>query len=494
MKQLCFYQQNNRVNKNLIILTNTHRLIKIFPLYLLVVIFLLYSCKKEESKEKSRLEKIKEAGKLVAVTDYNSTNYFIYRGKPMGYQYDLLKRLAEHMDVELEIKVNKNLEQSFKSLQKGEIDILAFNLTVTEKRKSEFNFTNPYTQTRQVLVQRKPANWRRMTKREIELSVVRNQLDLKGKVIYVRANSSYEQRLRNLNEEIGGGINIVEREDYTEDQLISLVSRGEIDYTVCDENIAKVNSTYYPNIDIKTAISFPQNLAWGVPRGADSLLQTINSWIDDFKPTLEYALIYNKYFKNRKSALIWKSEYYTISSGKISPYDDLIKKYSKTIDWDWRLLASLIYQESRFKPTARSWAGAYGLMQLMPSVIQRFDVENKASPEDNIRGGVKFLKWLENQIDKKGIKGGEEKIKFVLGSYNVGLGHILDARRLTDKYGKNPDVWDNNVEVYILKKANPEYYNDEVVYYGYCRGSETYNYVKQILDRYDHYKNIIEKN
>lgn len=429
----------------------------------------------------------------MAVTDYNSTNYFIYRGKPMGYQYELLKRLAEHLDVELEIKVNRDLQESFKSLQNGELDVLAFNLTVTEERKSQFNFTVPYTQTRQVLVQRKPENWRQMTHREIELSVVRNQLELKGKVIYVRANSSYEQRLRNLNEEIGGGIKIIEKDNYSEEQLISLVARGEIDYTICDENIAKVNSTYYPNIDVKTAISFPQNLAWGVPKGADSLLIAINTWLEGFKGTLDYALIYNKYFKNRKSAIIWKSDYYTISSGKISPYDDLIRHYSQTIDWDWRLLASLIYQESRFKPRARSWAGAYGLMQLMPSVIRRFGVENKSSPEDNIQGGVKFLDWLDNQIKKKGIKDEEERRKFVLASYNVGLGHILDARRLAEKYGKDPDIWYDNVEVYILKKSNPEYYNDEVVYYGYARGTETYNYVRQILDRYEHYKNIIDK-
>jgi membrane-bound lytic murein transglycosylase F len=469
-----------------------HHLKKYLPIFFLPL-FLFISCKKEPVQKKSRLEKIKERGRIVAVTDYNSTNYFIYRGKPMGYQYELLKRLAEHLDVELEIKVNRDLQESFKSLQNGELDVLAFNLTVTEERKSQFNFTVPYTQTRQVLVQRKPENWRQMTHREIELSVVRNQLELKGKVIYVRANSSYEQRLRNLNEEIGGGIKIIEKDNYSEEQLISLVARGEIDYTICDENIAKVNSTYYPNIDVKTAISFPQNLAWGVPKGADSLLIAINTWLEGFKGTLDYALIYNKYFKNRKSAIIWKSDYYTISSGKISPYDDLIRHYSQTIDWDWRLLASLIYQESRFKPRARSWAGAYGLMQLMPSVIRRFGVENKSSPEDNIQGGVKFLDWLDNQIKKKGIKDEEERRKFVLASYNVGLGHILDARRLAEKYGKDPDIWYDNVEVYILKKSNPEYYNDEVVYYGYARGTETYNYVRQILDRYEHYKNIIDK-
>lgn len=459
---------------------------------LLVVVFSCVSCKEEQKTIDNRLEKIQESGKIIAVTDYNSTNYFIYRGEPMGYQYELLQRFADHMNLKLEIKVNKDLQESFKLLQDGEVDLLAFNLTVTEGRKDKMDFTIPYTQTRQVLVQRKPENWRSMSKQEIEKNVIRNQLELNGKVVYVRANSSYEQRLRNLNEEIGGGIKIIRKEDYSEEQLISLVERGEIDYTVCDENIAKVNSTYYPDIDIETAISFSQNVAWGVPQEADSLLAAVNSWLINFKNTLDYALIYNKYFRNRKSALIYTSEYYTVSSGKISQYDDLIKKYSKEIGWDWRLLASLIYQESRFNPRARSWAGAYGLMQLMPSVIQRFNVKDEFSPEENIRGGVEFISWLEERFEKRDILDEEQQRKFILASYNVGLGHILDARRLAEKYDKNPNIWDNNVEEFILKKADPEYYTDEVVYYGYARGSETYNYVRQILDRYDHYVNLIE--
>jgi membrane-bound lytic murein transglycosylase F len=473
-----------------------HRYIflKITAFLPLLLLSALFSCKQEvpEKEPDNRLQKIRQAGKLVAITDYNSTNYFIYRGKPMGFQYDLLKRFAGHLDVQLEIKVNKELEKSFQLMEEGESDLLAFNLAITEARKKRIDFTIPYTQTRQVLVQRKPEGWKSMTEREIERHLLRNQLELNDKVVYVRSNSSYATRLRNLSEEIGGGIRIIEKENYSEEQLIALVARGEIDYTVCDENVAKVNSTYYPNLDVQTAISFPQNLAWGVPEKADSLLVVVNNWLRDFKNTLDYNLIYNKYFRNRKSALIRKSDYYSISSGKISPYDEIIKQHSEDIDWDWRLLASLIFQESRFNPTAESWAGAYGLMQLMPSVVKRFDVTDKTSPSQNIRGGVDFLQWLDEQIRKRGIKDEKERIKFILASYNVGLGHVLDARRLTEKYDGSPDKWEN-VKEYILKKSNPEYYKDEVVYYGYCRGIETYNYVEEILDRYEHYKNLIDK-
>ena len=180
-----------------------------------------------------------------------------------------------------------------------------------------------------------------------------------------------------------------------------------------------------------------------------------------------------------------------MNSGKVSRYDEYIKKYSEEIGWDWRLLASLIYQESRFSPEVKSWAGAYGLMQLMPITAKRFGVNAKSTPEKQIEAGVEFIKWLDKRFEKQGIKDRNERTKFVLASYNVGLGHILDAQRLAKKNGKNPNVWENNVDEYVLKKSNPKFYKDPVVKYGYCRGSETYTYVYEILDRYEHYKNII---
>jgi membrane-bound lytic murein transglycosylase F len=152
----------------------------------------------------------------------------------------------------------------------------------------------------------------------------------------------------------------------------------------------------------------------------------------------------------------------------------------------------MIYQESRFDPAVESWAGAFGLMQLMPTTAHRYGVDQKSAPNENIREGVRFIKWLDQRFEKNGIKPEEERIKFVLASYNVGLGHVLDAQRLAEKNGKDPKKWDRNVDEFILKKSNPKYFLDPVVEYGYCRGEETYNYVFQIIDRYEHYKNFIE--
>ena len=148
-----------------------------------------------------------------------------------------------------------------------------------------------------------------------------------------------------------------------------------------------------------------------------------------------------------------------------------------------------MYQESRFQPNVKSWAGAFGLMQFMPSTASRFGINPNSSNEQQIRAGVKFLMWLEERFDN--IESRDEKIKFTLAAYNVGLGHIIDARNLAEKNGSNPDIWDDNVDKYLLSKSDPEFYNDPVVKYGYCRGKETYAYVRDIMERYEHYSNLI---
>jgi len=434
------------------------------------------------------LDIIKEKGKIVVLTDYNSTSYFIYRGQPMGYQYELLQELADYFGLQLEVIVSNDLNHSFNKLETGDIDLIAANLTVTKQRKQIMDFTIPHSKTRQVLVQRKPDKWETLDKKSLESSLIRDQLDLAGKTIYVQANSSHAFRLRNLSGEIAEKINIVEADEEVE-HLISLVANRDIDFAVSDENVAQVNQYYYQNIDVETPVSFHQNLAWAVRKNSGKLLTEINEWLVHFKQTREYKLIYAKYFQNNRSAQIVESDYYTLTSGRISAYDDYIKTYSEEIGWDWRLIASLMYQESRFKPNVRSWAGAFGLMQMMPSTASRFGITPNSSHEQQIRAGIEFLMWLELRLDY--IEDHDEKIKFTLAAYNVGLGHIVDARNLAEKNGSNPDIWDDSVDKYLLSKSDPEFYNDPVVKYGYCRGKETYAYVRDIMERYEHYRNLI---
>ena len=437
----------------------------------------------------SNFDRIREEGLLKVVTDYNSISYFIYRGQPMGFQFEMLQALADYLELELDVSVSNDLTKNFRDLYSGEVDLIAMNLTVTANRKQQVNFTSPLLQTRQVLVQRKPDHWKDMNTKQLESNVLRNQLNLAGKTVYVQAGSVYARRLTTLSNDIGGDIRINEVQLEAE-QLIQRVALGEIDYTICDENVGLVNSTYFPQLDVNTAVSFPQYVAWAVNLDSDSLKAEIDIWISEFKNTTRYSLLYSKYFRNRHTYRNIHSEHYALSSGKISKFDNIMKEECELINWDWRLLASMVYQESRFNPEAVSWAGAMGLMQLMPGTALNYGVTMESPPREHVKAGIKFINWLnERFVDE--IPEEEERIKFILASYNIGYGHIQDARRLAKKNGDDPDTWIGNVEVWLLKKSDPDFYSDPVVKYGYARGIETYNYVREILERYEHYKNII---
>ncbi|WP_066631539.1 MltF family protein [Labilibacter marinus] len=466
----------------------------------LLVACVMVSCTTKTSKTEQEevkqeitfdLEEIQQRGKLKVITDYNSTNYFIYKGRPMGYQLELLEELCNNLNIKLEVIVSNDVDENIADLQSGRIDLIAQNLTVTRERSKIIQFTEPHTFSRQVLVQRKHENKKDKRDKERFNELIRNQLDLAGKTIYVQKGSSYVTRLRHLSDEIGDSINVVEIPDYEAEQLIDLVAEGEIEFTICDENLAKVNLNYYDNIDIETAISFPQKIAWGLRKTSPDLLHVINNWLVRFRKTTKYRLIYKKYFENRRSTHIVDAGFNSLKGGLVSKFDEIIKKESETIDWDWRLVAALIYQESRFLPEVKSWAGAQGLMQLMPETAQTFGVSDVTSPEQNIRGGIKFIKWLDSRLTLR-IDDPEERLKFILASYNVGLGHVLDAMRLAEKNGKNPKIWEDNVDYYLLNKSQPVYFNDPVVQFGYCRGAEPYAYVIEILDRYEHYKNLMD--
>ncbi|WP_027585910.1 transporter substrate-binding domain-containing protein [Prolixibacter bellariivorans] len=440
----------------------------------------------------NELDRVLKDGKLKAVVDYNSTNYFVYRGRPMGFQYELLKALAKNMGVTLEINVRNNLEETFNDLNAGRVDLVAKNLTITKERNQIVSFTYPLGQTRQVLVQRKPKDWRQMTEEQIDQHLVRNQLDLAGKTVYVQQNTAYAERMRSLSDEIGAEINLKEDSVYGVEQLVAMVAEGKIDYTVCDENVGKVNEGYYPNLDVKTPVSFPQYLAWAVRKNAPSLKKYIDKWIKDFRKTDDYRKLYNKYFRNPRTASIVQSNYYSLNGNQLSRYDSIIKVDSRKIHWDWRLVASIIYQESRFDPHAESWAGAVGLMQLMPETAEWFNVDDMMDPKQNIYGGTQMLSWLDNYFSDD-IPDKTERLKFVLASYNVGLGHVLDARRLARKYGKDPNIWDGNVDYFLLHKSVAKYYKDPLVKWGYCRGEEPYKYVKEVWERYLHYRNLVKE-
>ena len=436
---------------------------------------------------------IKAEGVLRALTTYSGTSYFLYRGKAMGFEYELLQRFAEYLGVELEIIVTSNIDSLVKKLNDGEVDLIAHTLTITSERKKKVNFTDYLYLTNQVLVQKKPDNWRNMKWNKVEKTLVHDAIELIDDTVSVRKNTSYFQRLNNLSSEIGGEIIIDTLSgSLATDEIIKMVVDGDIKYTIADKNIASINASYYPILDIDVPISFSQRIAWAVRSNSPNLLVAANEWLKEFKKEVDYNVIFNKYFKNTRAfkARI-KSDFYSLNNNKISKYDEIIKKNAAIIEWDWRLLASLIYQESQFDPHAKSWAGAHGLMQIMPATAKELGVKDRSNPEQVIQGGAKYLKMLYDRFDM--VEDSVQRIKFSMASYNCGYGHVTDAQNLAEKRGIDQNIWDDHIDNIILELSYPKNYNDPVVKYGYVRGTEPYNYVVNIFDRYDHYKKFIEK-
>lgn len=439
------------------------------------------------------LELTIEPGTLHVLMDNNIASYYIQQGQPRGFDYEMLKWYCKDHGIRLSIDVIPNFDYILDSLVAGKGDLAAGNLTITGDRLKRVHFSHPLHYTRQVLVQRiTPEARRSRTVRKEWL--VDHILELDGKTVYVNKTSAFSERLKGIATENGIEINIAEvSADVSYTRLIEMVSEGDIDLTVADENIAKLHRAFYPNIDINTPISLTQAIAWAIPEGHDSLQASINTWLDSKLSTSRYNIIYNKYFG--QSGRHDRRSLGEIQNGIISPFDDIIKKRATEMNWDWRLLAAMIQQESRFNPNAESRFGAAGLMQVMPNTSERFGVSGPDifNPELNIKAGTGFLLWLEDYWSKK-LSDTTDIIPFCLASYNVGLGHVIDARNLALKYGLKPDVWKDNVEVMLKNKMLPKYYQDPVVEHGYCRGSEPYHYVRHVMDTYQYYIEFTDNN
>lgn len=437
------------------------------------------------------LEAIKEDGILRASVVYSSTSYFLYRGQAMGFEYDLLTQLAEHLGLKLELVVSSNLDTQFEVLNRGDVDLIAHGMTITNQRKWEVDFTEHLYLTRQVLVQKKPDNYLNMSWGSVQKKLIHDPIELIDKTISIRKNSSYIERILSLSNEIGGNI-IIDTLDskLSTDEIIDMVANGEIEYTIADENLAKINASFNPILKIDVPISFSQRIAWVTRKKSPLFRKVVNEWIVSQRRKRNFNVTYNKYFKNKRTfKQRIRSNYYSLKNNQISKYDNLIKIHADKIGWDWRLLASQVYQESRFDPVAKSWAGAKGLMQVMPATAKSLGITDVSDPHESIRGGTDYLDRLYNKFTD--INDSINRIKFSLASYNCGYSHVRDAQRLAVENDLDATIWSENVETMILALSLPKNYNKPFIKYGYVRGKEPANYIEQIFERYDHYKQFI---
>ena len=438
------------------------------------------------------LDEIKKDGVLRALVVYSSTSYFLYRGETMGFEYELLKRLATHLDLKLEIIISDDLDSEFEVLNRGDVDLIAHGMTITNQRKWEVDFTEYLYLTKQVLVQKNPDNYRNMSWGTLQKHIIHDAIELIDDTVSIRRNSAYYERLISLANEIGGTI-VIDTLDgqLTTGEIIDMVADGEIKYTIADENLAKINAAYRPILNIEVPISFSQRIAWVTRKKSKKFKAVVNTWIKSQRKKTSYNVIYNKYFKNKRSfQRRTKSDYYSLKNNQISQYDDLIKKNAEKIGWDWRLLASQIYQESKFDPEANSWAGAEGLMQVMPATAESLGIKNPTDPKESIRGGAMYLNQIHDQFTQ--VPDSLNRIKLSMAAYNCGFGHVRDAQRLAEKNGLDPNIWTDNVEPMLLELSLPKHYNKPFIKYGYVRGSEPVKYIDKIFERYENYKTFIE--
>ncbi|WP_111670930.1 MltF family protein [Algoriphagus litoralis] len=423
------------------------------------------------------LPAIQSRGTLRAAVDNNSTSYYIYRGRRMGYEFELLRDLGKSLGVQLELVVLEDIDEAFDYLDAGKVDVIAMNLENTNDRRNRAAFTHYLGTMSTVVVGKKTSN-APMTWQEIG-----------SDTLFVRKGTVYSDQLNAIKDSLNLAFTIQETVEH-EENLIDQIAENSIKWTVADRNIAKANQTYYPGLDATLKVSENGTVSWAVRRNAPLLLEEINSWLEEKKKRFIPEL-YAKYFLSSRNSLFRStSPFSSLAGNRISVFDELIKENSKELGWDWRLLAALVYKESGFDTTALSYAGAEGLLQLMPVTLARFGVTDPSDPSQSLQGGVKYLQYLD-KFWRARVPDANERIRFILASYNIGQGHVEDAWRLTMKYGKNTQSWED-VSYFLNLKSDPEFYRDPMVKSGFAKGHIAVNYVRDILNLFESYKDLVE--
>ena len=420
---------------------------------------------------------------LIVGTLYSPTSYFYYKEDTMGYEYERICNFARDKKLATRFVIAHNMEAAIAMLDSGTIDVIAYEIPVTAEYRNRVLSCGIENITHQILVQPRSD------------TMVTDVTQLIGRDVYVERNSKYEARLRNLDDELGGGIRIhtVEEDTLIADDLVEMVANGELPLTIVDSDIARLNRTYYNNIDISLEVSFPQRSAWAVKKGNQWLADTITAWARGEQAKPAYKLILKRYFELSKRGITDDDpEIISVSDnlrrGFISPYDNIFRHHAATIGWDWRMLAAQAWVESKFRNDVVSWAGARGLMQLMPRTARAYGItlEETTDPDKNVGAAVRSISDLDRSLTRL-VPDPKERLNFIIAAYNSGIGHIYDAIALARKYGKNPAMWFDNVEEAVLWKANPEFYNDPVCRFGYFRGRQTVDYVRNVTRYYQLY-------
>lgn len=460
-----------------------------------------------EPRVERDLAEIRERDTLEVLTTYNSTGYFIYRGETMGFEHDLLRRFAEAEGLEIRFRVLRDRGALLDSLNAGAGDVVAARMIPSQVESEAVAFTDRLYRTRPVLVQREAPPRRADVPEAVDTvleagpglpdsipvraRLIRNPAGLAGDTVHLPEVGAFRERLVELSDSLTGDIAVVELEGtISSEAVMRAVAGGRAELTVAPEGLAELRESYYTNLVVRPTLDSPHRVAWAVRRNSPDLLARLNGWIEEEREDGTLEALYEKYYVDRKGYRErLESDYLSAETGRLSEYDALFRDGAGELGWDWRLLASQAFQESRFDPDAVSWAGAGGLLQLMPATAEQYGVDDRMDPEENVEGAVRHLEYLSEMWERR-VPDPRERLKFVFASYNAGQGHVFDAQRLAAKHGGDPSDWDD-VAYWLLQMSKRSVYTDPVVEHGFVRGMEPVTYVSRIFDRFEHYRDLV---
>jgi membrane-bound lytic murein transglycosylase F len=432
------------------------------------VALIITSC----SKGEDRLEKIREKGELVVLTRNAATTYYESREGPLGVEYDIAKAFADSLGVKIRFILKQNISDLFSAIKKGDADFIAAGLTRTTNRKEKFLFGPAYQLVSQQVVCRRDGK----QPNKIE--------DLTNVSISVSLESSYAENLQEIKKHYPQLV-WQEVDDTDTEELLNDVWLKKIDCTIADSNIVDINRRYFPELSVRFNLTKPESLAWVMPGNDDGLQTLVENWFDDFISSGKLDKVMHRYYGHIESfdyvdARAYQRKIKSFLPQHIKSFKSAAKKYNI----DWTLLAAQAYQESHWRPNAKSTTGVRGMMMLTLTTAKELGIKNRLNPQSSIMGGAYYLNKLRRRLPKS-IKE-PDRTWTALAAYNIGMGHIWDARKLTIELNKNPDLWHDFSTVLPLL-AKKKYYTK--LKYGYARGGEPVDYVNNIRN----YQDVLEK-
>lgn len=403
---------------------------------------------------------------LISPTTYYQTDY-----GPSGFEYELAMDFSKSIGLKLEIHAAKTITDLFKLLDSGQADIAAASLTGTAQRQEHYKFSPPYLETAEVVLYKSGSR----RPRNIE--------GLRDKSILVRKRTSHAQTLSRLKKE-HPWLSWTETNEAETFEILGMLDKGFIDFTVMDSHDYEINKAYFPQLTIAFRLNEPQPLVWmQLKDGNKTLAKKVDIFFDEIRKNGRLEELTERHFGH--TTHIDRIGAFTFARNverKFPEYEELIKQVAKEENIDWRLLAAISYQESHWNPTATSPTGVRGMMMLTQATAREMGVENRIDARQSLSGGTRYYHKIKRRIPSR-IKD-PDRSWFALAAYNVGMGHMEDARVLTQRQGGDPDKWlDVMQRLPLLQK--PEVYSK--LRHGYARGNEPVVYVQRIR----HYYNVL---